>query len=320
MVEINGVDPDGGTPVADAQLGSSRGECRNASISSLDENRGGTIIPPQISTGTYTVASNGRVTLTGFGGTPPILVSCRLRPGVYRGSGYVAPASGVIEPQAGPPPYSNLFHLGTYLGGTVTPVQSPVMDSVSFVLVMGRHTTERRTPAAHRVREESDLGHLPGRQYRSGGGDRNAGRHHVRCFQEEDRSASECKYSGSQHLRRRLDVVTGPVHNNAPVSAGAFFVRDLGCVPRRSQEFLGGTSPTPATRRLAISASADSATLFLQYLNKNFSQAFYLDALEGMRSSARTTRMREKRHFYDTASQVFRNSSLTGEALVLEHP
>jgi large repetitive protein len=131
VVEINGVNPNGGTPVADAQLGIFTASSGNASIS-LDENRGGTIIPPQISSGTYSVASNGRVTLTGFGGTPPIVYLSNSNQGFIVGQDASA-SSGVIEPQAGPPPYSNLSISGTYLGGTVTPVQSPVIDSVSFV-------------------------------------------------------------------------------------------------------------------------------------------------------------------------------------------
>ncbi len=131
VAEINGVNPNGGSPVADAQLGIFTASSGSASVS-LDENRGGTIIPPQISSGTYTVASNGRVTLTGFGGTPPILYLSNSNQGFIVGQDASA-SSGVLEPQAGPPPYSNLSISGTYLGGTVTPVQSPVVDEVSFL-------------------------------------------------------------------------------------------------------------------------------------------------------------------------------------------
>jgi hypothetical protein len=135
MVEMNGVVPNGGSPLADIQLGLFQVGTAGVTLS-IDENRGGTVTQQQISSGTYNVATNGRVSLSGFGGTPPLIYLVNANSGFMLGQDANV-GSGILEPQTAPPPFSNASILGTYLGGTVTPVQPPVVDAVSFLFADG---------------------------------------------------------------------------------------------------------------------------------------------------------------------------------------
>ncbi len=135
IYEVSAVAPNGGSPVADVVLGLVNADGNGNVTVSLDENRGGTIGQQQMQ-GTYSVASNGKVTFTNLGQTPPILYLANANQAFVVGQDN-AVTSGILEPQSAPPPFTNLSVLGNYLGGTVTPVLSGLTDAVSFLFADG---------------------------------------------------------------------------------------------------------------------------------------------------------------------------------------
>lgn len=136
VLETDSVVPNSGAPVADAVLGFFTADGNGNATASLDENQGGTLTQQQVSTGTYNVASNGKVTLNGFEGNPPILYLSALNQAFVVGQD-AAVTSGILEPQTAAPPYNNVAIFGTYLGGTTTPVLSALVDSVSWLFADG---------------------------------------------------------------------------------------------------------------------------------------------------------------------------------------
>jgi len=134
--ELTGLAPNDGSPAADVMLGFANWDGNGNGTFSLDENNGGTITQQQTSQGTYSVASNGRVTLSGFGGSPPILYLTNTNTAFVLGQTNSV-AFGNLESQSASPPFNNLSILGTYLGGTINPAQSPVVDSVAYLLADG---------------------------------------------------------------------------------------------------------------------------------------------------------------------------------------
>ncbi len=76
------------------------------------------------------------MTLTGFSGTPPIFYLSTPDQAFVVGQDNSV-ASGILEPQTAVPPYNNLSILGTYLGGTSTPVLSALVDSASYLFADG---------------------------------------------------------------------------------------------------------------------------------------------------------------------------------------
>ena len=136
VFETTGLAANGGNPVADVVLGLANWDGNGNGSFSLDENQGGTITQQQVSQGTYNVAPNGRVTLTGFGSGAPILYLTNANQAFLVGQG-ASVASGILEPQSAPPPYNNFSIFGTYLGGTIDPAQSTLVDSVGFLLADG---------------------------------------------------------------------------------------------------------------------------------------------------------------------------------------
>ncbi len=136
VYEVEGVAPNGGNPVPDAVLGFFTANGNGTATAINDQNSGGTITQHQVSQGTYSVASNGRVTLSGFTGTPPILYLVNTNQAFVVGQDSSV-ASGILEPQTAVPPYTNLSILGNYLGATTTPVQSAIVDAVSFLFADG---------------------------------------------------------------------------------------------------------------------------------------------------------------------------------------
>ena len=90
----------------------------------FDQNAGGTLAQQQIAGGQYRVdPKNGRVTLNGFGGTPPVLYLVGQNQAFLIGTdGNVT--SGVLAPQtAGTTgvPLTNSSVVSAYEGGSVTP-------------------------------------------------------------------------------------------------------------------------------------------------------------------------------------------------------
>jgi hypothetical protein len=102
----------------------------NGSIS-YDENKGGTLSQQQTAQGTYTVASNGRVALTGFGSSTPPLFYLVQKNQAFVLSQDASVASGFFLQQSGSP-FTNASAIGNYWGGTFMPVTAGVTDSVAM--------------------------------------------------------------------------------------------------------------------------------------------------------------------------------------------
>ena len=135
VIEASGLAPNGGTPVPDVLAGLLNADGSGTVTASFDENQGGTMTQ-QSQQGTYSVATNGKVTFTGLGANPPILYLSGANQAFLLGTDSSV-SSGIVEPQIATPPYNNASILGTYLGGTTAPVQSSLVDSVSFLFADG---------------------------------------------------------------------------------------------------------------------------------------------------------------------------------------
>ncbi len=136
IYEASALAPNNGSPQAVVTLGLLDVLSAGSAQISLDQNQGGTLTQQQVSQGTFNIASNGKVTLSGFGGTPPIIYLYNTNQGFAVGQDSSV-AQGILEPQTAIPPYSNFSIFGTYLGGTIGPVEVPVEDAVSYVLADG---------------------------------------------------------------------------------------------------------------------------------------------------------------------------------------
>jgi hypothetical protein len=122
---------------ADVVLGLATWDGNGNGTFSLDENAGGTITTQQMSQGTYTVESDGRVAvMSSSGSTIYILYLSNTNQAFVLGQDASVKA-GVLEPQTAVPPYSNSSIFGTYLGGTVNPAQSPIVDASGYFLADG---------------------------------------------------------------------------------------------------------------------------------------------------------------------------------------
>ena len=163
IYEASALAPNNGSPQAVVTLGLLDVLSAGSAQVSLDQNQGGALTQQQVSQGTFSVASNGKVTLTGFGGTPPIIYLYNTNQGFTVGQDSSV-AQGVLEPQTAIPPYNNFSIFGTYLGGTIGPVEVPVEDAVSYVLADGNGTltecssiADPRGPAIGRSRKPTRL-------------------------------------------------------------------------------------------------------------------------------------------------------------------
>jgi len=136
VIQTTGLAPNSGSPVADVVLGLGNWDGNGNGSLSLDENRGGTITQHQASQGTYSVAANGRTTLTGFGGDTPILYLVNFDQGFILGQDNSV-AFGSLVQQNAPPPFGNASIFGTYLGGTLDPSVSAIVDSAGYLLADG---------------------------------------------------------------------------------------------------------------------------------------------------------------------------------------
>jgi len=131
VLEVNGTDVT--VPEAEAGLLTTDGQ-GNGSVS-LDQNDGGTLTQLHNS-GTYTVAANGRVTLSSsFGTNPPVLYLADRNQGFVVGTDSLV-TSGILDAQSGLS-FTNSSILGTYLGGTVAPALSSVTNAVSWAFSDG---------------------------------------------------------------------------------------------------------------------------------------------------------------------------------------
>lgn len=146
IVQTNAVNPNGGSPEAIGVAGSFTGDGTtdgngfgNATLL-FDQNTGGTLAQQQIAGGQYKVNPlNGRVILTGFGGTPPVLYLANPNQAfLVGGDGNVT--SGVLTPQVASTsgiPLNNFSVLGAYVGGSVLPALPAVTNQVDWLFSDG---------------------------------------------------------------------------------------------------------------------------------------------------------------------------------------
>jgi uncharacterized repeat protein (TIGR01451 family) len=128
VIYFTGLDNSGGTPIADVQVGLLSIPSSGNFTFSTDENDGGTISTPSTNngSGTYSVASNGRVTLTAGGGNhPPVFYL------VSAGKGFVVDTggeamTGFFTPQSSPGSYSNASASGVFGFGTFWPAEQNI--------------------------------------------------------------------------------------------------------------------------------------------------------------------------------------------------
>jgi Putative Ig domain len=146
VLQTNGVNPNGGSPEAIGIAGLFNGDGTidgngfgNAALL-FDQNTGGSLAQQQVAGGQYKVdPKNGRVTLNGFGGTPPVLYLVGQNQAFLVGTDGNA-TSGVLAPQtAGTTgiPLTNVSVLGAYVGGSVTPALPAVTNQVDWLFADG---------------------------------------------------------------------------------------------------------------------------------------------------------------------------------------
>src|SRR5664279_5485197 len=146
VLQSNGVNPNGGSPEAIGVAGLFTGDGTtdgngfgNATLL-FDQNTGGTLAQQQVTGGQYNVNQlNGRVTLNGFGGTPPVLYLVNVKQAFVIGTDGNA-TSGVLAPQIASTtgvPLSTSSVLGAYVGGSVTPVLPAVTNQVDWLFADG---------------------------------------------------------------------------------------------------------------------------------------------------------------------------------------
>ena len=130
VVEVTGSDVVGGNPVSEAEAGLLTTDGQGNGSISLDQNDGGTVTQLHNS-GTYTVAANGRVTLSSsFGANPPVFYLTDRNQAFVVGTDSLV-TSGILDAQSSAP-FTNASILGTYLGGTVAPALSSDTNAVSW--------------------------------------------------------------------------------------------------------------------------------------------------------------------------------------------
>ncbi len=146
VVETNGVNPNGGSPEAIGVAGLFTGDGTtdgngfgNATLL-FDQNTGGTVAQQQIAGGQYRVNPvNGRVVLSGFGGTPPVLYLVNTNQAFLLGTDSNV-TSGLLAPQLTGitgVPLGNASVLGGYVGGSVTPALPTVTNQVDWLFADG---------------------------------------------------------------------------------------------------------------------------------------------------------------------------------------
>lgn len=127
---VNALETPGNSPQPDAVLGLINWDGVATGTATLDENNGGNQSLYRLQ-GTYSVASNGRVTTNGLGNSTPImyLIGTNQAFVIGRDSGV---SSGTLQPQTAS---SNI--IGTYLGGTITPVLNSITNTLGIFLADG---------------------------------------------------------------------------------------------------------------------------------------------------------------------------------------
>ena len=172
VLQANGVNPNGGSPEAVGVAGLFNGDGTtdgngfgNASVL-FDQNTAGTLAQQQVAGGQYKVVSqNGRVTLNGFGGTPPVLYLVGQNQAFVVGTDANV-SSGVLAQQtAGTSgvPLNNLQVLNGYVGGSVTPALPAVTNQVDWLFAdgNGNASVSQDTSGPGGPQEQPVCCHLP---------------------------------------------------------------------------------------------------------------------------------------------------------------
>ena len=147
VFEVNGLDPSGSN--AQGQVGIFNASSGTFSLTS-DQNTAGVLTSPcsgtqNCSPGTYSVASNGRVTLTDSGfqnsspTSQPVLYMVSDNQAFILGTDS-AVTFGFMTPQSGLP-FSDASLSGTYAGGSLAPVDSGVSNVVSVAVAGSNNLT-----------------------------------------------------------------------------------------------------------------------------------------------------------------------------------
>jgi len=142
VMELNGVNRNGGTPLADVTAGFFSVSTPGNATLNTDENDGGTLNLQQSSPGTYAIDSEGqktgRVTFSGFtqfGSTQPVAYLFGSNFAFVVGTDAKV-TSGVVEPQSGSP-FSDTSVANIYAGGSISPLLTGVTNSVTDLIANG---------------------------------------------------------------------------------------------------------------------------------------------------------------------------------------
>ena len=146
VLQANGVNPNGGSPEAIGTAGVFTGDGTadgngfgNATVL-FDQNTGGTLAQQQVTGGQYKVNPlNGRVTLNGFGGSPPVLYMVNANQAFLIGTDADATSGVLAQQPAGTTgmPLNNGSVFGAYVGGSVTPALPAVTNQVDWLFSDG---------------------------------------------------------------------------------------------------------------------------------------------------------------------------------------
>jgi hypothetical protein len=152
------INSNSGSPVDESQAGIISFDGNgNWNITASDDDLGGTITQGQPEQGTYTVQSNGAITLsqTGHHGLDGFLVSQNRFMNVDSGS---KATLGIFEPQTGGP-FSNASIAGTYAGGSLAPLDyTNGRNAVVVVSADGLGTITLNEDTSKSVGLSQDLG------------------------------------------------------------------------------------------------------------------------------------------------------------------
>jgi Putative Ig domain len=137
VFETTALNTAGGSSTAVSQLGLLVADGSGDLMTTSDLNVGGTLTQPAASSGTYTVATNGRVTFTGsgIGNSQPVIYLVSESTGFIIGTD-LSVAFGSLASQS--KPQAGLFTVasvsGTYAGGTIAPLESSASHQVDIAV------------------------------------------------------------------------------------------------------------------------------------------------------------------------------------------
>jgi Putative Ig domain len=131
VFEVTGLD----ASTAESQVGLFTGDAGGNFSLTSDQNSGGTLTSP-VGTGSYGVATNGRVSLalltgTGFQNSQPVLYLVTANEGFIIGTDS-AVSFGFMSAQSGP--FTDASLSGTYAGGSLAPVDQSISNVVSIAI------------------------------------------------------------------------------------------------------------------------------------------------------------------------------------------